>query len=107
MDKYNKPYHLVRESEGEFIQGDWVPGEPIKKLLYGHFQPLGAELTQEDGGKYTSDDRLLLARYKHEDDELITYQGVDYIVKERFIREYADIHRFVLKKQLNKRGSGQ
>lgn len=99
MRKYNVTYHLIRTSGGEYNDsGDWVPVLPKRIPLRGHIQPIDSKLQQDEGGRYTSEDRALYTVNTHEADEVIEYQGIQYKVNSPDERDYCDVNKYILKK---------
>lgn len=99
MRKYNTTYIMVRKSDGAYDQvGVWIPGKREVVSLQGHIQPMSERLVQSEGGRYTSEDRMLYTKFKHATDERVEYLGVQYNVSEEKDREYSDINQYVLKK---------
>ncbi|MGG1651390.1 hypothetical protein [Paenibacillus sp. NRS-1780] len=99
MRKYNIPYVFVRPGTGRRDEdGVWIPAEPERVTLQGHFQPVSAKLQLEEAGRYTEEDRTLYTSAKHSTADRIEYQGNQYTVDTVEDREYSDINKYLLKK---------
>lgn len=97
--KYKVSYVLVRKTEGHYNEaGKWVPGGEENVTLRGVIQPLDAQLTLDERGKYTLDDRRLITLYKHTTGERILYQGLTYTIDAATERSYRDENTYMLKK---------
>lgn len=81
LRKYALPYTLIRREEGYYDSvGVYHDSEPMHLELRGSIQPLGDRLLQLDGGRYGEDDRLLFTTYRHQNGDIIEYQGRQYTV---------------------------
>lgn len=101
LRKYTVPYVLIQSKDGyRDDNGDWHQSEPVRKPLRGHIQPLDAELRQGEGGRYTEEAKALYTSYLHSAGEVVEYQGNRYIVNLPDIREYSDVQKYVLEREV-------
>lgn len=100
LRKYERPYTLIRHIGGEYNSvGVYVPPEAIKISLQGSIQPMGENLLQEGGGKYTEDDRVLFTRYTHAEGDVVEYDGKQYTIHlGDDWTSYADVSEYKMKR---------
>ncbi|MEW9702829.1 hypothetical protein [Paenibacillus sp. SI8] len=100
MRKYEVAYVLISQGQsGRDADGVYRKGVSERATLRGVIQPLGAKLIQGEGGRYTEDDRVLYTAYKHENGQIVEYEGSQYRVivdGDRFGQ--CDTNKFVLKR---------
>lgn len=99
LRKYEKAYIFVMPGLGEYdSDGVWEStSSPSRVSLRGHIQPVSVKLQQSEGGRYNEDDRTLYTLNKHNNGDLIEYQGKQYNIDAYEPREYSDINQYILK----------
>ncbi|WP_312118163.1 hypothetical protein [Brevibacillus reuszeri] len=100
LSKYQKPFRLLRKQAEEWDEY----GRAIEKnnnpiVLRGAIQPIDAKLMQSEGGRYTTDDRVIYSTSTLEDGEIIEYQGKQYTIQALADRsEYCDVFKYGAKR---------
>ncbi|MUG68645.1 hypothetical protein GNP94_21990 [Paenibacillus campinasensis] len=94
------PYILLMPKDGgEWRGGKYIPAEGEKVKRRGVIQPLGEEISQQDGGRYTKDDRKLFCLSPHNEGDVILYKGDRYTVQSGDDRsDYSDTYQYVLER---------
>lgn len=99
LRRYSKPYTLLREAKGQFNEdGIYIPSEPGWVIRSGNIQPISAKLLQDEGGRYSVDDRTLYTIYQHNEGEIIEYEGKQYTIDSEAPRDYTDVNQYTMKR---------
>ncbi|MCZ8518882.1 hypothetical protein [Paenibacillus caseinilyticus] len=97
--KYSTSYIRVRTGAGDYDEdGVFQPAAAAPETLLGVIQPVGMKLMELEGGRYTSDDRILYATTEHQTGDVIEYLGTRYKVESVEAREYSDVGKYMLKR---------
>lgn len=98
LRKYTTPFYRVRTPEVEYVDGEPVPAEISRELMRGSIQPVGAKLLQLEGGRYTTDDRVIYTTSKLQVGDVIEHRCMSYTVDGADDRsEYSDVYKYMAK----------
>ncbi|MFJ6210593.1 hypothetical protein [Lysinibacillus sp. NPDC092081] len=93
------------QSEGGYIDGEWVDGIPKPEELIGVILPLtagtksvGEALSYMENGKYTTKERKLLTTTEIPEGTLVEYKEQKYTVQAfTDFTDYTDVHIYIMR----------
>lgn len=101
IDKYSVNFTFVSRGDGEYVGGQWVKGNEIKKTCKGAIVPLSDQKIYQSGGTYTSRDRQLYTKTKLFDalnESKVVYKNNLYSIESEVdYDDYADVYVYTLK----------
>lgn len=101
IKKYSVTFTLRKESEGEYVSGKWVVGEPDEKTMQGAIVPMSDRKIYGSGGTYTEQDRELYVSTPLQGDlsafKVIYNQNIYAVEYGRNFEDYADAAVYTLK----------
>jgi hypothetical protein len=100
IEKYSVPCQLISRETGSYDNdGIWREPHDVTRDTKAVILPVPERTLYESGGRYTAEDRLIIALEAFPLQSHIVYRGKNYRIEEETdFSEYADFHQYLAKR---------
>lgn len=97
IDERGMPFVAYEQTKGQYVAGDWVPGDETPVERFGVLLPFSDDdLRYSESGTYSVKDRKLFTAQELKMGQKIEYKGISYTVQNfKDLSDYADVFIYV------------